>query len=173
MDKHRAVRSTMDMSRRIAFYLEMSDPAGYPSDQRGKTVWRINDILQGRTERPPEELLAELEDKGGEYYAGEIAAVRRDFQQFQIQRSLLSTPYTKSSAKEYKFRLYNADPQRPLKIINQQLFDWAAKAGFPPGFFRESYFDQVTLYCVPRGTDFNFSLFQNCTFAVCRMENCT
>lgn len=173
MDEHRAVRSTLDMSKSIAFYLEVSDPAGYPSDRRAKTVWAINDILQGRAERPVEELLAELEEKGGDYYAKEVAAVRQDIQRFQTQRSLLATPYTKSSGKEYKFRLYNADPKRPLKIINQQLFDRAAKAGFPPGFFRVSYFDQVTVYCVPKGTDFNFSTFQNCTFAVCRIENAT
>ena len=173
MEDYRAVRSTLDMSKRIAFYLEMSDPAGYPAEHRAKTVGYVNNVLQGRAERPPEDLLAELEEKGGEYYAKEIAAVRQDFQQFQVQKSLLSIPYVKSSSKQYKFRTYNAYPDRPLKIINQQLFDWAAKAGFPPGFFRESYFDRVTLYCVPQGTDFNFSMFQNCAFAVCRIENAT
>ena len=62
---------------------------------------------------------------------------------------------------------------RKLKIVNQRLYDCAAKAGFPPNFFRETYFDQVTFYCIPDHTDFNFSYFSNCTFAVCRIREAT
>ena len=40
----------------------------------------------------------------------------------------------------------------------------------PPGFFRETYFDRVTFYCVPDHTDFKFSHFPGCTFAVCRIR---
>ncbi len=57
-----------------------------------------------------------------------------------------------------------------LKIVNQKLFDRAAKHGFPPGFFRETYFDQVKLYCLPHNADAYGSLFQSCAFAVCRIS---
>ena len=90
---------------------------------------------------------------------------------FQYQRLIRDYPYTKSSGKQYKYRMNDANPDRPLKIINQRLFDWAAKAGFPPGFFRESYFDHVTVYCMPEHADCNFSVFQDCTFAVCRISD--
>ena len=33
----------------------------------------------------------------------------------------------------------DANPDRPLKIINQRLFDWAAKAGFRPAFQGELF----------------------------------
>ena len=38
----------------------------------------------------------------------------------------------------------SAFPSKPSIIFYR-----AAKAGFPPGFFRETYFDQVTIYCLP------------------------
>lgn len=59
---------------------------------------------------------------------------------------------------------------RPLKVVDQKLFDKAAEQGFPSNFFRETYFDQVTLYCLPEHADFYGSTFQNCTFAVCRIN---
>lgn len=54
-----------------------------------------------------------------------------------------------------------------MKVVNQRLYDSAAKTGFPGNFFRETYFDHVTFYCLPDCADFNFSCFSNCTFAVC------
>ncbi len=82
----------------------------------------------------------------------------------------MSQPYTKSSDKQYKYRIYNSTAGRKLKIVNQRLYDQAAKAGFPPGFFRETYFDRVTFYCIPDHTDLNFSYFSNCDFSVCRIR---
>lgn len=131
----------------------------------------VNDILQGRADRTVYELLAELEEKGGSYYAGEIKGVRRDIMDFQYQRLIRDHPYTKSSDRQYKYRMNRRSTERPLKIVNQQLFDWAARAGFPPSFFRESYFDHVTIYCMPEQADCNFSVFQDCTFAVCRISD--
>ena len=58
-----------------------------------------------------------------------------------------------------------------MKIINQRIYDSAFKHGFPPDFFRESYFDGVVFYCVPDGADFNFSRFRNCRFIVCRIRD--
>lgn len=171
IENYQAVWSTREIAKSIAYYLEMSDPANYPPGDRAKTVRAVNDILQGRSNRTVDGLLAELTEKGGSYYAGEIKGVRRDIMDFQYQRLIRDYPYTKSSGKQYKYRMNNVNPDRPLKIINQRLFDWAAKAGFPPDFFRESYFDHVTIYCMPEQADCNFSVFQDCTFAVCRISD--
>ena len=38
----------------------------------------------------------------------------------------------------------SAFPSKPSIIFYR-----AAKVSFPPGFFRETYFDQVTIYCLP------------------------
>lgn len=170
MEEYQAVISSREISKGIAYYLEMSDPQNYPPFDRAETVRAVNDILQGRSERQLDALLSELEQKGGTYYAGEIKMVRREIQALQRQKSLLGQAYSKSSAKEYRFRMNDSNAQRPLKIINQQLFDWAAKGGFPPDFFRESYFDHVTIYCMPDQTDLNFSVFQDCTFSACRIR---
>ena len=56
------------------------------------------------------------------------------------------------------------------KVIDQQLYDQAAKDGFPAGFFRDSFFHRVTLYCLPDGQYCSNSVFDLCTFAVCRIN---
>lgn len=149
----------------------MSDPANYPASDRAKTVRAVNDILQGNSHRSTEELLNELTEKGGSYYAGEIEGVKKDIRAFQAQKLLIGKPYTKTSSKQYHYRMFDNGSRPPLKIVNQRLFDWAARAGFPPSFFRESYFDHVTIYCMPEQADCNFSIFQDCTFAVCRISD--
>lgn len=169
MSERKAVRSTLAISQSIAYYLEMSSPGVYPPGDRAKTVRMLNDILQGRSDRSVENLMDEVRAKGGSYYAGEIGRVCKEIQAFQVQKALLSQPYTKTSGKQYKYKTMELDPDRPLKIINQLTYDRAAKAGFPKGFFQESYFDQVTFYCLPENANCNFSRFHNCTFAVCRL----
>lgn len=163
------MRSTREIAKSIAYYLEMSDPANYPPGDRAKTVRAVNDILQGRSDRTVDGLLAELAEKGGSYYAGEIKGVKKDILAFGAQKHRIGRPYTKTNSKQYKYRMNDANPDRPLKIINQRLFDWAAKSGFPPDFFEKSYFDHVTVYCMPDYTHCLDSVFQECTFAVCRM----
>lgn len=170
MSEYQKVLSTLELSKSIIFYLEMAEPKRYDGMNRGAAIRAVNDILQGRSDRPLDDLMDELRQKGGAYYAGEIGTVQREIQAFQAQRALLSQPYSKYSDKSYKFKTYEGGP-KPLKIINQQLFDWAAQAGFPPGFFRESYFDGVTIYCLPDRANLNFSVFQDCTFAVCRIQD--
>ena len=170
MNDYKAVRSSLDISKSIAFYLEMSDPAAFRLRDRAGSIRTINDILQGRSEKTVEAMLAELEQKGGTYYAGEIAILRQNIQDFQHQKMMLTQPYCKSSGKTYRFRAYNGGNGRSLKIVDQKLFDRAAEAGFPPGFFRETYFDQVHIYCLPERADFYGSIFQNCAFAVCRIS---
>lgn len=169
IENYQAVRSTREIAKSIAYYLEMSAPANYPPSDRAKTVQAVNDILQGSSHRSTEELLAELTEKGGSYYAGEIEGVKKDILAFQAQKLLIGKPYTKTSSRQYHYRMFDSGSRPPLKIINQRLFDWAAKGGFPPGFFEQSYFDHVTVYCMPDYTHCLDSVFQECTFAVCRM----
>lgn len=141
---YKAVPSGLDISRRVADCLEQSAAVGYQPSERAKAIRAINDVLQGRSTRTVEELLAELE-KCGEGQA----AVRQDVLGFQTQKELLWYVYNKSSSKRYAFPQYNRSKGRALKVINQDLYDRAAKNGFPLDFFRESYFDKVTFYCLP------------------------
>ena len=173
IDEHRQVKGSHQISIRAADLLEDMRPQHYNGANRAETVRTINDILQGRTERTVDAFLTGLRNTGGEDYAQRVEEISREIQAFLAQKALLSQPYTKSSGKQYKYRSFDLDPERPLKMVNQRLYDQAAKAGFPPNFFRETYFDNVTFYCVPDHTDFNFSRFSNCTFAVCRIREAT
>jgi len=148
-------------------------PQLYNGANHAETVRTINDILQGRAERTVDAFLTGLRNTGGADYAKRVDEINQDIQAFLAQKALLSQPYTKSSDKRYKYRTFGLDPERPLKIVNQRLYDQAAKAGFPPDFFRETYFDRVTFYCIPDHTDFNFSHFLGCNFAVCRIREAT
>ena len=170
IDEYRKTKSTHDISIRIADNLERYDPQNYHPANRARTVMEINDILQGRSERTIENLLDEVQKKFGEYGAKASAEIMSDVRNFQRQRQTLDYPYDRSNAKSYKFKTYNPDAERPLKIINQRLYDQAAKSGFTLDFFRESYFDNVTFYCLPDHADFNFSSLWNCSFAVCRIR---
>ena len=105
MNDYKAVRSSLDISRSIAFYLEMSDPAAFRQADRAGSIRTINDILQGRSERTVEAMLAELEQKGGTYYAREIAVLRQNIQDFQHQKMMLTQPYSERSSKAYNDQL--------------------------------------------------------------------
>lgn len=72
----------------------------------------------------------------------------------------------------YKYEIFDPDASHPLKIIGQQMFDHALEHGFPPDFFRESYFDRVTFRNMPEGADCTFSAFRNCTFSGCHINRC-
>lgn len=145
-------------------------PQHYNGANHDETVRTVNDILQGRTDRTVDAFLTGLRNTGGEDYAQKVEGISRDIRAFLVQKALLSQPYAKSSDKQFHYRTSTLDPERPLKIVNQRIYDSAARAGFPPGFFRETYFDRVTFYCVPDHTDFKFSHFPGCTFAVCRIR---
>ena len=173
IDEHRKVKGSHQISIRAADLLEDMRPQHYNGMNRAQTVRTINDILQGRTERTVDAFLIGLRNTGGEDYAQRVEEISREIQAFLTQKELLTQPYTKSSSKQYKYRTFDSPIGRKLKIVNQRLYDCAAKAGFPPNFFRETYFDQVTFYCIPDHTDFNFSYFSNCTFAVCRIREAT
>ena len=173
IDEHRKVMGSHQISIRAADLLEDMRPQHYNGMNRAQTVRTINDILQGRTERTVDAFLIGLRNTGGEDYAQRVEEISREIQAFLTQKELLTQPYTKSSDKQYKYRTFDSPIGRKLKIVNQRLYDQAAKEGFPPNFFRETYFDRVTFYCVPDHTDFNFSTFSDCTFAVCRIREAT
>ena len=173
IDEHRKVKGSHQISIRAADLLEDMRPQHYNGMNRAQTVRTINDILQGRTERTVDAFLIGLRNTGGEDYAQRVEEISREIQAFLTQKELLTQPYTKSSSKQYKYRTFDSPIGRKLKIVNQRLYDYAAKAGFPPNFFRETYFDRVTFYCIPDHTDFNFSTFSDCTFSVCRVREAT
>ena len=54
MENYQAVRSGLDIGQTIADCLEQTDPHTYNGSNRVKTIRAINDILQGRSARPPE-----------------------------------------------------------------------------------------------------------------------
>ena len=167
MENYQAVRSGLDISQTIADCLEQTAPHTYNGSNRVKTIRAINDILQGRSARTTEELLAGL--KGLTL----AAALRRDIQDFLAQKDRLDRPYSSMGVMAYPSRLAHHSRERPLKVIDQALYDRAAREGFPLEFFRKSYFDHVTLYCLPEHADCNFSYFDSCSFQVCRISGAT
>lgn len=167
MNDYKAVPSGTELSQRIVDSLENAAHREYQFGERVCALRAINDILQGRSARPANELLVELE-KCGE----QIAPLLQDIRNFQRQKELLSQTYDKRwNGKRYAFERRKGMNGSVLKVIDQKLYDCAARNGFPPDFFRESYFDQVTFYCLPKFADFLGSELHNCKFAVCRITS--
>lgn len=73
---------------------------------------------------------------------------------------------------QYQYEMFDLDPQHPLKIISQPMFDHAAEHGFPPDFFSNSYFIEVAFGSFPEGADCSCSHFQSCTFGGCKINKC-
>lgn len=167
MNNYKAVLSGMELGRRVADSLEATAPVSYLPNERPRAICATNDILQGRSARSADELLVELE-KCGE----QIAPLLQDIRDFLRQKELLSQRYDKNCrGKRYVYHQHTTADRRSLKIIDQKLYDRSVKSGFPPDFFRESYFDQVTFYCLPDHADFYGSMLTNCKFAVCRLKS--
>ena len=170
MIEYKAVPSGQELSRRIADCLEAAAPRNYDPAERPQAIRRLNDILQGRSARPVDELLVEL-DKCEDT---RLPAILKDIQVFLRQKKLLTTPYVKrASQKPFIFQYRYAFEERRLKIIDQRLYDRAVKEGFPADFFRESYFDHVIFYCLPDHVSFCRSELCGCKFAVCRIKGTT
>ena len=165
IDDFKAVRSSLDISRSLKYYLSMRDHEKYGDSTT--VVRAINDTLQGRGERTVEQLLAEIDAVCGGWkdYDEDRAMLRQRIQDFQHQKALLSQEYTKTSDHQYSY-----ETRYGRKVIDQKLYDQAAKDGFPAGFFRESHFHRVTLYCLPDAQDCCNSIFDICTFSVCRIK---
>ena len=170
MIEYKAVPSGLEIARRIADCLEASAPRGYEPDERPRAIQKLNDILQGRSARSVDDLLAEL-DKCED---PRLPAVLEDVRAFLRQKELLTMPYVKRAGRQpFTFQHRPVSEGRKLKIIDQQLYDRAAKEGFPVGFFSKSYFDHVTFYCLPDYVDLSGSELHGCKFAVCRIKGVT
>lgn len=169
MAEFQKVRGSHEISIRAADLLEDMRLRDYNGSNRAGTVRTINDILQGRAQRTVDSFLLGLRNTGGDGYAQRVEEVCQDVQAFLTQKALLSQPYTKTSKKQYKYSVMDLDPEHPLKVVNQRRYDLAAKAGFPSGFFRDTYFEHVTFYCLPDGADLSGSTFDTSFFNVCRI----
>lgn len=169
MPDYQAVLSSHEISKNIADLLEDIDPIQYNGSNRARRVRNVNDYIQGRNDMPLEPLLdwAAKADRGA--YAGKVAVLRQSIRDFQTQKALLTVPYTRTSHKQFEYKTIELEMDRPMKVIDQQIYDRAAKSGFPRNFFQESYFDHVTLYCMPDNANCNFSHFSDCSFHVCRL----
>ena len=170
MTDYKAVRSSREISKRIVGYLELIEPANYHPKDRAKSVRSINDTLQGRAEYSLKQLMAELELNIGRYYPAVFTDIQRQIQSFLRQKELLPIVYSKCSDETPPLETHDFGGRR-LKIIGQKDYDDCTRAGFPPDFFRQSFFDHVTLYCLPDGADFSGSTLQTCEFAVCGIRN--
>ena len=162
MENYKAVRSGLDISRSVADYWEQTAP-NTTNEQRTKRIRAVNDILQGRSSHTVENLFDMLGDDA------QAAALRRDIRDFLAQKELLDHPYSNKGCMEYQ----PAGAGRDRRRVDQALYDQAVQEGFPLDFFRESYFDRVTFYCLPERADCNFSHFYNCSFQVCRISGVT
>ena len=169
MIKYKAVPSGLELGCRIKDCLEDAAPREYQFGEGICTIRAINDILQGRSTWSVDELLTELE-KCGDH----IAPLLQSVQNFLRQKELLMVPYVKrTNQRPFKFQYCSVSEGRKLKVIDQTLYDRAAREGFPTRFFSESYFDHVTFYCLPDCVNFCCSELHGCKFAVCRIKGVT
>lgn len=169
MADYRKVKSGLEISMGIADYLQLVAPKQFDGRCRAKIIREANDTIQGRTARTVGELLDEVREKGRGWYPQEIERFSQEIAALQAQKKLIAVPYTKEGVGGHTLQSYEST-HGPLKVIDQRHYDQAVTEGFPPDFFRKSYFDRVTFYCLPDDTDFTLSEFHNCTFAVCRIK---
>jgi hypothetical protein len=162
-----AVRSGAEISISIADLLEQAAPKLYNGANRAKTIREVNDTLHSRSDVSIDMLYKLLGQTCSEHDTGRLEKIKQDIEAFYRQKLCRTLRYTRTGDQKYRYEMWDYDPQQPLKIISQPLFDHAAEHGFPPDFFTESYFDHVTVYCMPDNTDLSFSHFESCRFSVC------
>lgn len=167
MSYFRAVRSGGEISISVADFLEQVAPKQYHGANRTKTICMVNDTLHGRSDVTITMLYELLEQVRDVHNTAQLDKIKQDIEAFHRQKLCRTLRYTRTGQQEYRYDMYDFDPQCPLKIISQPLFDHAAEHGFPPDFFAESYFDHVRIYCMPDNVDCSYSRFQNCCFSVC------
>lgn len=162
---YKAVPSGLQISKNIADILE--EAAGSHRGNRVQIIQEWNDALQGRFDLSLDMLYERLEQicDGGD--PEQIENVKRNMALFRHQKMLRTLRYTMTGSQTYDYQLWDLDPGHSLKIIDQEIFDHAAEHGFPPDFFTKSYFDSVTVYCMPDGVDCSSSRFHHCSFSVC------
>lgn len=168
MADYQKVKSGLEISMGIADYLQLVAPKQFDGRCRAKIIREANDTIQGRTTRTVVELLDEVREKGRGWYPQEIERFSQEIAALQAQKELMVSPYTKKGIGEHTLQSYTSTG--PLKVIDQRHYDQAVAEGFPPDFFRKSYFNRVIFYCLPDDTDLTLSEFHNCTFAVCRIK---
>lgn len=171
MTEYRAVSSGHDISKKIADLLEDIDPIQYNGSNRARRVRNVNDRIQGRNDMPLDALLDWAAQAGGGAYAERVTDIRGMIQNLQTQRSLLGQPYPLPCTQGRPYERYTDGSLDPVKVIGQDLYDHAAQVGFPADFFRDSYFDHVTVYCLPDNTHCVDCVFDGCSFITCRMVN--
>lgn len=167
MADYQKVRDSREISLDILDVLEQARPNLYCGIDRERKLREINDALQGRRGKRPDDVLRELLACGDPKEAEQLG---RDVQAFLTQKLLRRQPYMRASRYISPYKKYTSDPLNPIKVIDQALYDRMARGGFPFRFFQESYFDHVTLYCMPDGEDCSNSVFRDCVFAACRIQ---
>ena len=170
MNDYKAVRSSREISKRILNYLELVEPANYHPKDRAKSIRSINDAIQGRGDYSLRQLTDELALNIGRYYPAEFEDIQRQIKSLLHQKELLKLAYTKCSDTTSPLETHDFGG-RCLKVIRQKDYDTCVENGIPPDFFRQSFFDHVTMYCVPDGADFCGSTLQDCEFSVCGIRN--
>lgn len=170
MPDYQAVLSGHEISKKVVDLLEDIDPIQYNGHRRARHVRNINDHIQGRNDMPLEPLLNWAAKVDGGAYDGRVAALRRSIRDFQAQKALLTQAYDKALSEDrFSYQTFDAGPGQSLKIVDQTIYDQAAQDGFPIGFFQNTYFDHVTLYCMPDGALCADSIFRSCRFNACRL----
>jgi len=169
MSDYKPVRSSHAISMAITDLMELHAPRYSDGESRPKRIREINDILNGRSDTTPQEMLVSLAQTLGSGFHLRVGAIRRDVEALLHQKALLSQPYCRSSIADFSYEFLPDSGDPPLKIIDQTLYDQAVKNGFPYGFFRNALFDHVTFSCLPDHADFSRSKFMSCTFSVCRI----
>lgn len=171
MADYQIVKSSLEISMGIVECLEMAARYNAWGAKNRNELWKINDVIQGRGKETVKELLVKVREKGNGWYPNEIERFEWEIKQLQKQKALREQPYRKTREGTYQYEMAEIQAEAPLKIINQKLYDRAVEEGFPGDFFRDSYFEYVTFYCLPDGADFQGSRVANCTFAVCRIRD--
>ena len=108
----------------------------------------------------------ELRQKGGESEAGNVNRIEQEIKDYQAQRALLIRPYSGVAVAMEEVGLGSIEDD-PQPVITQEIYDKAARLGFPADFFRRAYFQDVTIYCLPDYICLHHSVFANCDFVVC------
>ena len=137
MPDYQAVLSGHEISKKIADLLEDIDPIQYNGSNRARRVRNINDHIQGRNDMPLGPMLEWAARVENGAYAEKVEVLRQSIQAFQSQKALLTQEYDKPpSDQQFSYKIFDATPWNHLKVIDQDLYDQAAKAGFPAGFFQ-------------------------------------
>lgn len=171
MDKYQAARGSHQISLSMFDLLENAAPQFYNGTNRAAKIRELNDILndRGQEGRTIQTIMEELQDKAGQLYPKSTEKLCQELLAFQARKSTLLTPYRRKCTQAYHYQYDDFSSKGSLKLIDQRLYDRAFRTGFPPDFFHHSYFDGVTIYCMPDFTELDGSCFQDCSFNVCRI----